>query len=166
VEAIDAQAHLMSDLIHQFGSPELALAAYNAGPAPVEACNCVPAIPETSAYVARIMALLGGSAALRLPHLRSQAGRMSGTTCITRDTLFDVTKVTIRELRNQGGEVVDRAASGEQITITRSGRPVAELRPLRAPLSADAVLERARRLPEVDPVTLREDIDRLLDWTL
>jgi len=29
----------MSDLIHQFGSPELALAAYNAGPAPVEACS-------------------------------------------------------------------------------------------------------------------------------
>ncbi|HEY2479965.1 MAG TPA: transglycosylase SLT domain-containing protein [Solirubrobacterales bacterium] len=67
VEAIDAQAHLMSDLIHQFGSPELALAAYNAGPAPVEACNCVPAIPETSAYVARIMALLGGAGALAVP---------------------------------------------------------------------------------------------------
>jgi hypothetical protein len=67
VEAIDAQAHLMSDLIHQFGSPELALAAYNSGPAPVEACHCVPAIPETSAYVARIMALLGGAAALAVP---------------------------------------------------------------------------------------------------
>jgi hypothetical protein len=67
VEAIDAQAHLMSDLIHQFGSPELALAAYNAGPAPVEACHCVPAIPETSAYVARIMALLGGSGAIPVP---------------------------------------------------------------------------------------------------
>jgi soluble lytic murein transglycosylase-like protein len=67
VEAIDAQAHLMSDLIHQFGSPELALAAYNAGPAPVEACSCVPPIPETSAYVARIMALLGGAGALAVP---------------------------------------------------------------------------------------------------
>jgi hypothetical protein len=67
VEAIDAQAHLMADLIHQFGSPELALAAYNAGPAPVEACHCVPAIPETSAYVARIMALLGGAGALAVP---------------------------------------------------------------------------------------------------
>jgi hypothetical protein len=67
VEAIDAQAHLMSDLIHQFGSPELALAAYNAGPAPVEDCSCVPAIPETSAYVARIMALLGGAGALAVP---------------------------------------------------------------------------------------------------
>jgi hypothetical protein len=67
VEAIDAQAHLMSDLIRQFGSPELALAAYNAGPAPVEACSCVPGIPETSAYVARIMALLGGAGALAVP---------------------------------------------------------------------------------------------------
>ena len=32
VAAIDAQAHLMSDLLRQFGSPALALAAYNAGP--------------------------------------------------------------------------------------------------------------------------------------
>ncbi len=63
-EAIDAQAHLMSDLIHRFGSPQLALAAYNAGPAPVEACDCVPGYPETQAYVSRILALLGGAGAL------------------------------------------------------------------------------------------------------
>jgi hypothetical protein len=67
VAAIDAEAHLMSDLIHRFGSPQLALAAYNAGPAPVEACGCVPAIPETTAYVSRILALLGGAGALVVP---------------------------------------------------------------------------------------------------
>jgi Transglycosylase SLT domain/D-alanyl-D-alanine carboxypeptidase len=67
VEAMEAQAHLMSDLIGQLGSPELALAAYNAGPAPVEACHCVPAIPETTAYVSRILALLGGAGALVVP---------------------------------------------------------------------------------------------------
>jgi soluble lytic murein transglycosylase-like protein len=66
-EAIDAEAHLMSDLVGRFGSPELALAAYNAGPAPVEACHCVPAIPETRAYVASILALLGGAGALAVP---------------------------------------------------------------------------------------------------
>lgn len=67
VEAIDAQGHLMSDLLRQFGSPQLALAAYNAGPAPVEACHCVPPYPETQAYVTRIIALLGGAGALASP---------------------------------------------------------------------------------------------------
>jgi len=66
-EAIDAQGHLMSDLLRQFGSPQLALAAYNAGPAPVEACDCIPAYPETRAYVSRILALLGGAAILAVP---------------------------------------------------------------------------------------------------
>jgi len=67
VEAIDAQAHLMSDLLRQFGDPSLALAAYNAGPAPVEACDCIPDYPETQAYVSRILALLGGAGALVVP---------------------------------------------------------------------------------------------------
>jgi hypothetical protein len=67
VAAIDAQAHLMSDLLRRFGSPALALAAYNAGPGPVEDCHCVPAIPETTAYVSRILALLGGAGALVVP---------------------------------------------------------------------------------------------------
>ena len=66
-EAIDAQAHLMSDLIRQLGSPQLALAAYNAGPAPVEECGCVPPYPETQAYVTRILALLGSAGALAVP---------------------------------------------------------------------------------------------------
>jgi len=63
VAAIDAQAHLMSDLLRRFGSPELALAAYNAGPGAVEPCNCVPDYPETRAYVSRILALLAGAIA-------------------------------------------------------------------------------------------------------
>lgn len=65
--AIDAQAHPMHDLLAQFGSPQLALAAYNAGPAPVEACNCVPGYPETQAYVTRILALLDGAGAVAIP---------------------------------------------------------------------------------------------------
>jgi soluble lytic murein transglycosylase-like protein len=59
--AIDAQAHLMRDLLRQFGAVPLALAAYNAGPAPVSRCGCVPAIPETQAYVADILGLLNGA---------------------------------------------------------------------------------------------------------
>jgi hypothetical protein len=67
VAAIEAQAHLMADLIRQLGSPELALAGYNAGPGAVEGCHCVPPYPETRAYVSRILALLGGAGALAVP---------------------------------------------------------------------------------------------------
>jgi hypothetical protein len=59
--AIDAQAHLMRDLLRQFGAVPLALAAYNAGPARVSRCGCVPPIPETQAYVADILGLLNGA---------------------------------------------------------------------------------------------------------
>jgi transglycosylase-like protein with SLT domain/D-alanyl-D-alanine carboxypeptidase-like protein/putative Flp pilus-assembly TadE/G-like protein len=57
--AIDAQAHLMHDLLRRFGAVPLALAAYNAGSAPVAGCGCVPPYPETTAYVTRILGLLG-----------------------------------------------------------------------------------------------------------
>ena len=63
-EAIDAQAHLMHDLLRQFGSVPLALAAYNAGPGAVERHGGVPPYAETRAYVARILGLLGGAGEL------------------------------------------------------------------------------------------------------
>ncbi len=75
--------------------------------------------------------------------------------------------VSIRELRNRGGDVVDRAAGGEPITITRAGKAVAELRPVPpAPLSAETVLGRRRLLPAVDPRALRAEIDEILDAKL
>lgn len=59
--AIDAQGRMMRDLLRQFGSVPLALAAYNAGPGAVSGCGCIPPYPETQAYVARILGLLGGA---------------------------------------------------------------------------------------------------------
>jgi hypothetical protein len=61
--AIDAQAHLMRDLLRRFPAVPLALAAYNAGPEPVAACGCIPANGETPGYVARILGLMGGAGA-------------------------------------------------------------------------------------------------------
>ena len=69
IASIDAQAHLMSDLLRRFHSMPLALAAYNAGPVAVGACSCVPPYPETRAYVARILALADGAGVLLAPPL-------------------------------------------------------------------------------------------------
>jgi antitoxin (DNA-binding transcriptional repressor) of toxin-antitoxin stability system len=75
--------------------------------------------------------------------------------------------VTIRDLRNHGGDVVERAARGEQITITRAGKPVAELRAVpQTALSAETLLGRWRRLPKVDPLALRRDMNQALDPSL
>ena len=59
--AIDAQARLMRQHLARFGSVPLALAAYNAGPGAVGRCGCIPPYPETRAYVAKILGLLGGA---------------------------------------------------------------------------------------------------------
>jgi hypothetical protein len=60
-QAIDAQAHLMRDLLRRFGSVPLALAAYNAGAGAVEQYGGIPPYAETRAYVAKILGLLGGA---------------------------------------------------------------------------------------------------------
>ena len=86
------------------------------------------------------------------------------TRCLTCDTLAAMAEVTIRDLRNRGGDVVERAERGEQITITRAGKPVAELRALpQVALSADTLIDRWRRLPRLEPIALRRDIDKVLD---
>ena len=76
-------------------------------------------------------------------------------------------EVTVRELRNHGGTVLDRVTRGEALTVTRDGHAVAELRPLpRRPLSAEALLDRWRRVPAVDAASVRADIDATLDSSL
>ncbi len=76
-------------------------------------------------------------------------------------------EVTVRELRDRAGEVFDRVAAGEHLTVTRDGRPIAELRPVPHPLlRAEELLQRWSRLPHVDPHKLREDIGRVVEPTL
>jgi prevent-host-death family protein len=72
--------------------------------------------------------------------------------------------VNVRELRNHGGEVLDRVARGESVIVTRDGAEVAELRPRRrrSPSPADLIARR-RSLPSVDLEALRRDIDDVLD---
>jgi prevent-host-death family protein len=73
-------------------------------------------------------------------------------------------RATVRDLRNHGGDVLDRVAAGEHIVVTRDGRPVAELTAVhKVRLSRDALLERWRHLPRVDAKRLRRDLDTILD---
>lgn len=75
--------------------------------------------------------------------------------------------VTVRDLRNNGGEVLRRVERGERIVVTRDGTPVAELRPLPRPSASPAELIRRRKnLPRVNPDTFRRDIDNLIDPSL
>jgi prevent-host-death family protein len=76
-------------------------------------------------------------------------------------------EVTIRDLRNHGGEVMDRVEHGETLTVTRSGVPVGELRPLPRPrLTASTLLARWRSVPAVDTQAFRTDVDAVLDPSL
>lgn len=73
----------------------------------------------------------------------------------------------MRELRNYGGQILDRAAAGEAMTITRDGVPVAQLIPLpRTPLGAQALIARWRHLPVIDADALRSDLERVVDLAL
>jgi prevent-host-death family protein len=75
--------------------------------------------------------------------------------------------VTVRELRNKGGEVLDRVQRGEHVIVTRDGRAIAELRPLpRRSARPVELIERRKRLPRVDPDALRRDIDTVIDPSL
>ena len=73
----------------------------------------------------------------------------------------------MRELRNQGGRILERVTRGEVLTVTRDGHPVAEMRPLpRRPVPSGALLDRWRRLPAIDAAKLRADLDAVLEASL
>jgi peptidoglycan DL-endopeptidase CwlO len=55
--AVDGAARMLTDLNKKFGSMELALAGYNAGPGAVQKYNGVPPYKETQHYVKNVMAL-------------------------------------------------------------------------------------------------------------
>jgi prevent-host-death family protein len=75
-----------------------------------------------------------------------------------------MSEVSIRDLRNHGGDVVERAQRGERMTITRAGKPVAQLMALGPPpLTLDELVRRWKALPAVDPDRLQTDVDSVTD---
>lgn len=87
--------------------------------------------------------------------------------CITGDTLCCMAEVSVRDLRNKGGEILKQVESGRSFVVTRDGKQVAELKPLdRQPLSRDALIERFKHVPLVEAKRLRQDIDTFIDQTI
>ena len=78
-----------------------------------------------------------------------------------------MTEVRVRDLRNHGGDVLDAVLRGERVTVTRAGKPVAELRPVSAAgTPATVLLDRWKVLPVLDLASLRTDLDAVLDSAL
>jgi antitoxin (DNA-binding transcriptional repressor) of toxin-antitoxin stability system len=77
-------------------------------------------------------------------------------------------QISQRELRNDSGRIMRALDDGQTFVVTRNGRPVGELRPLRRDRFVDAVTvaEMFRHAPQLDWQRFREDIDRHVDQKL
>lgn len=74
-------------------------------------------------------------------------------------------EISQRELRNKSAEVLRAVKSGECITVTSNGVPVAELVPLRRGrfVEAQVALEAFADAPVIDLKALRHDLDLIAD---
>ena len=73
----------------------------------------------------------------------------------------------MRDLRNHGGSILADVERGMTVVVTKSGKPVAELRPIVSTGTPAALLiGRWKRVPSIDLDALRRDIDAVVDPTL
>ncbi|CAN5254871.1 hypothetical protein BH09ACT8_BH09ACT8_47910 [soil metagenome] len=77
-----------------------------------------------------------------------------------------------RELRNDNAKVIDAVVAGETFVVTRSGEPVAELRPIPAPVGRRTYVPRgdisalAGARVRIDHQQFRADVDSDIDQGL
>ena len=78
---------------------------------------------------------------------------------------FMTTTISQRELRNRSGDIMRGLDEGETYIVTRNGRPVGELSPMRRLrfVAAATVSEAFRDAPSIDADTFRGDLDAPLD---
>ena len=101
------------------------------------------------------------------PEKAGRRGDRGLTIGLTRETVWVMTEVSVRDLRNHGGDVLDSVMRGESVTVTRQGKPVAELRPIaEAGIPATVLVQRWHTIPVIDLADLRTDLDDVLDPAL
>ena len=87
--------------------------------------------------------------------------------CVARRATLPLvtTTITQRELRNSSGDIMRRLDAGETFIVTRAGKPVGELSPLRRQrfVTADTVASLFHRAPAIDPDRFRADLDAVAD---
>lgn len=86
---------------------------------------------------------------------------------VARRATFGVvtTTITQRELRNSSGDIMRRLDEGETFIVTRAGKPVGELSPLRRErfVTAETVAALFQRAPAIDADRFRADLDNVAD---
>ena len=74
--------------------------------------------------------------------------------------------ISQRDLRMRSKEIMDAVERGQSFTVTRDGRRIAELVPLRGRrtfVPAEEFLALGKGLPVIDPDRFRADLDELID---
>jgi antitoxin (DNA-binding transcriptional repressor) of toxin-antitoxin stability system len=74
-------------------------------------------------------------------------------------------QISQRELRNDSGRIMRALDEGRSFVVSRNGRPVGELRPLRRDrfVSATVAVEMFRNAPSLNWKRMREDLDEVVD---
>ena len=74
-------------------------------------------------------------------------------------------QISQRELRNDSGRIMRGLDEGRSYVVSRNGRAVGELRPLRRERLVDAgvAVEMFRRAPALDHAQFRRDVDAVVD---
>lgn len=75
------------------------------------------------------------------------------------------TTITQRDLRNNNADIMRRLEEGETFIITRNGKQIGVLTPMKRPQFARMtdVLEAFKGLPEMSYAELRRDLDEFID---
>jgi antitoxin (DNA-binding transcriptional repressor) of toxin-antitoxin stability system len=75
-----------------------------------------------------------------------------------------------RILRNENSKIINEVISGETFVVTRNGKPVAELRPLKLKklifIDKFNLKEIVRTIPHIDSQRYRNDIDKFISQSL